>query len=72
MERLTVNENFKGRKGPVLLCIMDGVGYGPIKEGDAVAQAHTPTLDWLLENCPNTKLKAHGTVPAVECCLLFL
>ena len=60
MEKLNKLGNFKGRQGPVLLCIMDGVAYGPVKEGDAVAQAHTPTLDWLLENCPNTRLKAHG------------
>ncbi|MDD7202181.1 MAG: 2,3-bisphosphoglycerate-independent phosphoglycerate mutase [Sphaerochaetaceae bacterium] len=49
------------RKGPVVLLIMDGVGYGKYKEGDAVAAAVTQNLDALLSSCPNTKLKAHGT-----------
>ncbi len=51
---------FPGRKGPVLLVIMDGVGYGKYADGDAVKAAYTPNLDWFLANCPNTKLKAHG------------
>ena len=51
---------FKGRRGPVLLVIMDGVGYGKYADGDAVKSAYTPHLDWFLANCPNTKLKAHG------------
>ncbi len=57
---LKKNSWFKGRRGPVALVIMDGVGYGKFADGDAVAAATTPTLDWLLANCPNTKLKAHG------------
>ena len=40
---------------------MDGVGFGKDEAGDAVKQANTPTLDWLLANCPNTRIKAHGT-----------
>ncbi|MBR5079483.1 MAG: 2,3-bisphosphoglycerate-independent phosphoglycerate mutase [Victivallales bacterium] len=51
---------FKGRKGPVVLVIMDGVGFGKYAEGDAVATAYKPNLDWMFKNCPNTKLKAHG------------
>ncbi len=46
---------------PVLLVVMDGVGFSKTHLGDAVSEANTPTLDWLLENCPNTRLKAHGT-----------
>ncbi len=61
VEKLTKNKSFKGRQGPVLLVIMDGVGYGKLEEGDAVRSACTPHLDWLHANCPNTKLKAHGT-----------
>ena len=45
---------------PVLLVVMDGVGYSKTGLGDAVTEANTPTLDWLLKNCPNTRLKAHG------------
>ena len=51
---------FKGRKGPVLLVIMDGVGFGKYADGDAVAAATKPNLDWMMANCPVTKLKAHG------------
>jgi 2,3-bisphosphoglycerate-independent phosphoglycerate mutase len=40
---------------------MDGIGYRKDAEGNAVADAHTPHLDWLLANCPWTLLKAHGT-----------
>lgn len=45
---------------PVLLVVMDGVGYSKTGIGDAVTEANTPTLDWMIANCPNTKLKAHG------------
>ena len=43
-----------------MLVIMDGVGFGKYKDGDAVAQAMTKNLDKLYATCPNTKLKAHG------------
>ena len=46
---------------PVVLVIMDGVGLGDGGPGDAVKLAKTPTLDKLLETCPHTWLKAHGT-----------
>lgn len=49
------------RKGPIVLVIMDGVGFGKYKEGDAVAEAKTATLSSLYESAPWTKLKAHGT-----------
>ncbi|MGN0678362.1 MAG: 2,3-bisphosphoglycerate-independent phosphoglycerate mutase [Oscillospiraceae bacterium] len=45
---------------PILLVVMDGVGFSKTGLGDAVTEAHTPTLDWLMANCPMTKLKAHG------------
>ena len=48
------------RRGPVLLVIMDGVGFGKYKEGDAVAAAMTKNLDKLFSIAPWTKLKAHG------------
>ena len=46
---------------PIVLVIMDGVGKGDGGSGDAVVQAKTPTLDRLLNTCPHTFLKAHGT-----------
>ncbi len=45
---------------PVLLVVMDGVGFSKTGLGDAVTEANTPTLDWMLKNCPYTRLKAHG------------
>ena len=46
---------------PVLLVVMDGIGFSTTGIGDAVAEAHTPNLDRLLKTCPNVRLKAHGT-----------
>jgi len=60
VEALKKNPVFKGRKGPVVLVILDGVGYGKYSEGDAVLAASTPVLDELHKTCPHTKLKAHG------------
>ncbi len=48
-------------KKPVLLVVMDGVGISKTGLGDGVTLAHTPTLDRLRQECPNTRLKAHGT-----------
>jgi 2,3-bisphosphoglycerate-independent phosphoglycerate mutase len=61
VEALKAN-SFKGkRKGPVVLCIMDGVGYGKFETGDAVKAAHIENLDDAMAHWPGTKLKAHGT-----------
>ena len=60
LEALKKNSSFKERKGPVVLCIMDGVGFGKYKEGDAFSNGYTPNLDKMLVECPNTKLDAHG------------
>ena len=61
VKALDKNANWKGRKGPVVLVIMDGVGYGKFKEGDAVQESHMEALAAFQKNCPMTKLKAHGT-----------
>jgi len=53
--------SFRGRKGPLLLIIMDGVGIGRQDESDAVYLARTPTLDRLSESTFYTELQAHGT-----------
>ena len=45
---------------PILLVVMDGVGFSKTGLGDAVSLANTPTLDYLLKTYPNTRLKAHG------------
>ena len=61
MEALKKNPAWKGRRGPVLLVIMDGVGYGKYIEGDAVANSKMDNLNILTDKSPHTKLKAHGT-----------
>lgn len=56
-------ENFHGRKGPLLLVIMDGIGIGKKYDGNAVYKANTPVLDELFKSKLYTQLNAHG--PAV-------
>jgi 2,3-bisphosphoglycerate-independent phosphoglycerate mutase len=60
LEALKKNPAWKGRKGPVVLLIMDGVGYGKYKEGDAVADSKMNHLDAVKAKSPHTRLKAHG------------
>lgn len=54
-------ESFHGRKGPLLLIIMDGIGIGKADETNAVYRADTPNLDKLFKSDLYTQLKAHGT-----------
>jgi len=60
MNKKLTSSNFGGVQGPLLLIVMDGIGYGT-GVGDAVASASTPTLDMLMDKYPTAKLKAHGT-----------
>ncbi len=53
-------ENFKPRKGPVLLIIMDGIGLGKQDDSNAVFAAKTPCLDELFASELSTSLQAHG------------
>lgn len=46
---------------PVILCILDGVGWGQRDDGDAVFLAETPHLDALMSAHPWRLLQAHGT-----------
>ncbi len=52
-----------GFTAPIVLCIMDGIGWGRRDEGDAVHVARTPTLDRWMASHPWRLLRAHG--PAV-------
>ncbi len=54
-------KTFHGRKGPLLLIIMDGIGIGKPDESNAVWLAKTPVLDRLFKSDLYTQLKAHGT-----------
>ncbi|MBK7949344.1 MAG: 2,3-bisphosphoglycerate-independent phosphoglycerate mutase [Deltaproteobacteria bacterium] len=51
---------FPGVPGPVVVCVMDGVGIGRNDESDAVWLARTPTLDRLAREVPTGRLLAHG------------
>jgi len=52
--------SFHGAAGPVITCVMDGVGLGKQDESDAVFLARTPNLDWLRAHALSTTLAAHG------------
>ena len=45
---------------PVVLCILDGWGLNPSRDGNAVALANTPHFDTLMQTCPNATLVTHG------------
>jgi 2,3-bisphosphoglycerate-independent phosphoglycerate mutase len=60
VEALKKNSFHGKRQGPVVLCIMDGVGFGKYEKGDAFKNALTGTLDELMKNSPTVPLKAHG------------
>lgn len=47
-------------KKPVVLTIMDGFGYSPEVEGNAILGAGTPHLDALSEKYPHTLINASG------------
>ncbi len=57
---LRKHARFPAVTGPVVVCVMDGVGIGRRDESDAVWLARTPTLDWLSQNTPSGTLVAHG------------
>ncbi|MBM3473743.1 MAG: phosphoglycerate mutase (2,3-diphosphoglycerate-independent), partial [Armatimonadetes bacterium] len=50
----------KGERRRVLLLIVDGWGVRPPGPGNLVSQAHTPNMDALLRDHPNTLLEASG------------
>jgi 2,3-bisphosphoglycerate-independent phosphoglycerate mutase len=47
-------------KKPVALIILDGYGYNPKKEGNAIANVPNKYIDELMEKYPNTLLNASG------------
>ena len=58
--RLQKLDGFPGVPGPVVVCVMDGVGVGAHDQGDAVWRAKKPTLDLLAQQSAVTTLTAHG------------
>jgi 2,3-bisphosphoglycerate-independent phosphoglycerate mutase len=61
MAKLNKLKVFKGIEGPLLTIVMDGVGIAPDNGANAVAKAHTPTLDRIMKDYPTVAIKAHGT-----------
>ncbi len=61
MISLEKSKKFGGVKGPLLTIVMDGVGLAPDNGANAVAAAHTPTLDRLMKEYPTLAIRAHGT-----------
>jgi 2,3-bisphosphoglycerate-independent phosphoglycerate mutase len=61
MAALKKHPKFKGRKGPVVLVVMDGMGIAPDTDGNAFAKARTPLLDSLMKGPRFTTLMAHGS-----------
>ena len=61
MAHLEKSTSFSGVKGPLVTIVMDGVGIAPDNGANAVAAAHTPTLDYLMANYPMLAIRAHGT-----------
>jgi 2,3-bisphosphoglycerate-independent phosphoglycerate mutase len=49
------------KRGPLALIIIDGWGYTPVREGNAIALASTPFYDELTDKYPHTLLEASGT-----------
>lgn len=47
-------------KNLVMLVILDGYGINPVREGNAIAHAYKPNLDYLFSTYPNTLLGASG------------
>ncbi len=60
MEKLKKLNNFTGRKGPLLLIIMDGVGHGCECETNAIHLANAPTIKKLVKSDLHIAIRAHG------------
>ncbi len=45
---------------PVVLCILDGWGFSKQKLGNAIANAQTPSMDFIKSNYPSLLLQASG------------
>ena len=58
--KLERHPSFPGVEGPVVVCVMDGVGLGRRDESDAVWLARTPNLDRLGQLALTYDLVAHG------------
>ncbi len=49
------------KRGPLALIIIDGWGYSPNRDGNAIVLADTPYYDEIVQTYPQTLLEAHGS-----------
>ncbi len=62
MENFLLPANGMARPvGPIVLAILDGIGWGPEDGGNAVHLAVKPNLKRLWQDSPTRTLRAHGT-----------
>ena len=61
VELLAPHPHLPRLRGPLILAILDGVGWGARDGGDAVHLAAKPHLQRLWTEAPTRTLKAHGT-----------
>ena len=55
------------RPAPVVLLVLDGWGYRPEREGNAIAMSNVPTWDKLWSRAPRTLLEASGEAVGLPC-----
>jgi 2,3-bisphosphoglycerate-independent phosphoglycerate mutase len=55
-----MSTNPKGRPRPFVLIVMDGWGFNPRRDGNAIALARTPNIDKLEQNWPHTLIRTSG------------
>lgn len=54
-------KRLNNKRGPLALIVIDGWGYSPSREGNAIAMATTPYYDEIVAKYPQTLLEAHGS-----------
>src|SRR3989338_7418637 len=54
-------------KKPLVLVIIDGLGYNSSQTGNAIFLAQKPNLDFLAQNYPHTLLQASGPTVGLDC-----
>ena len=55
----------KNIKKPVVLCILDGWGYRPQKENNAIEMAKAPTWHRWIKEYPTTMIQTSGLIRIV-------
>jgi 2,3-bisphosphoglycerate-independent phosphoglycerate mutase len=56
----------KVQNAPLVLIVLDGFGYSPRREGNAIALASTPNFDRWYKDYPNTLIEASGQAVGLQ------